>query len=594
MSPLYTLLALTPIAVVFILMVVMNRSATMSMGSAYVITALLALFVWNAQGAVVAAATINGVVTAITLLFIVFGAILLLNTLKESGAIKAIRQGFMDISPDRRIQAIIVAWLFGSLIEGSSGFGTPSAVGAPLLLALGFPAMAAAMCVLIIQSTPVSFGAVGTPMLVGVNSGISGKEDVAAAIAPQTPAEYLQVIIENVSILHASVGVAIPLILCAFLTRYFGAQKSFKQGLEVWPFAIFAGLAFVIPYVITAYVLGPEFPSVIGSLVGLAIVVTAAKKGFLQPKTVFDFPPRAQWEEKWVGTINDDDDGTPARFSVFRAFSPYIIMVGFLLLTRNIPALKAFLTGESTTIKFANLFGTKISASAQFLYSPGFLLILVSLICILLFKMNGAQYMRGVKNSARTMVDAAPALLLAVPMVQVFVNSGSADPTLAGALPNMPMVLAESAAALAGQAWPNVSPWIGGLGAFIAGSNTVSNMMFSYFQFQTAQHIGLSIDQSAVVVALQAIGGAAGNMICVHNVVAAGAVVGLMNREGEVIRKTLIPFVFYCLQGGFIGQALITGNPLWWGLAAAWFVVFFALLYTRKSGNAEAAANSAK
>ena len=115
-------------------------------------------------------------------------------------------------------------------------------------------------------------------------------------------------------------------------------------------------------------------------------------------------------------------------------------------------------------------------------------------------------------------------------------------------------------------------------------------MMFSYFQFQTAQHIGLSIDQYAVVVALQAIGGAAGNMICVHNVVAAGAVVGLMNREGEVIRKTLIPFVFYCLQGGFIGQALITGNPLWWGLAAAWFVVFFALLYTRKSGNAEAAA----
>ena len=127
----YALLALVPIAVVFLLMVAMGRSARLSMGAAYVVTVLLVLFVWQAPAAVAAAATVNGLLTAFTLLYIVFGAILLLNTLKESGALLAIRQGFMDISPDRRVQVIIVAWLFGSLIEGSSGFGTPSAVGAP-------------------------------------------------------------------------------------------------------------------------------------------------------------------------------------------------------------------------------------------------------------------------------------------------------------------------------------------------------------------------------------------------------------------------------------------------------------------------------
>ena len=190
MSLTYTLLALAPLLVVFLLMVVLGRSAKLSMGTAYVVTALLALFVWNTQGTVVAAATVNGLITAVTLLFIVFGAVLLLNTLKFSGALVAIRQGFMDISPDRRVQVIIVAWLFGSMIEGSSGFGTPSAVGAPLLLALGFPAMAAVMSVLIIQSTPVSFGAVGTPMLVGVRSGIDNKADVAALIAPMEPMTY--------------------------------------------------------------------------------------------------------------------------------------------------------------------------------------------------------------------------------------------------------------------------------------------------------------------------------------------------------------------------------------------------------------------
>ena len=208
----HTLLALAPIAVVFFLMVVLARSAKLSMSVAYAVTALLALFVWQASGAVVAAATVNGIVTAITLLFIVFGAVLLLNTLKESGALLAIRRGFMDISPDRRVQVIIVAWLFGSLIEGSSGFGTPSAVGAPLLLALGFPAMAAVMSVLVIQSTPVSFGAVGTPMLVGVRSGIDNKTDVAELLAPVQPWDYLLHIVNDVALIHALVGVVIPLL----------------------------------------------------------------------------------------------------------------------------------------------------------------------------------------------------------------------------------------------------------------------------------------------------------------------------------------------------------------------------------------------
>ena len=575
----YTLLALAPVAVVFVLMVVMSRSATLSMGTAYVVTAILALFVWQAQGAVVAAATVNGLITAVTVLFIVFAAILLLNTLKQSGAIVAIRQGFQDISPDRRIQVIIVAWLFGSLIEGSSGFGTPSAVGAPLLLALGFPAMAAVMSVLVIQSTPVSFGAVGTPMLLGVRSGIDNKADVAAAIAPAQTPEYLQQIVESVALLHATTGVVIPLLLCCLLTRFFGANRSFREGFGAWKFALFAGLAFTVPYYLVALILGPEFPSVLGALIGLAIVVPAARRGWFRPEQTFDFPPRARWESSWLGTLSTDaEDKATSRFSVLRAFSPYVLVVAFLIFTRTVPAVKAFLTGPTTTLQFPNLFGTSISSSAQFLYSPGFLLIIVSLLCIGIFRMTAQQFNQGLKTSARTMLDAAPALLLAVPMVQVFINSASADGTLA----SMPLVLAQSAAGLAGQAWPNVSPWVGSLGAFIAGSNTVSNMMFSYFQFSTAQQIGLSVDQSAVVVALQAVGGAAGNMICVHNVVAAGAVVGMMNREGEIVRKTLIPMAFYCIQAGLIGQALITGN-LAWGLAAVvWLVVFFGLLSQRQ------------
>ncbi|MEE2792250.1 MAG: L-lactate permease, partial [Acidobacteriota bacterium] len=139
------LLSLLPIATVAIFLVFLRWPASRAMPLTYVVAAFLALFVWQVPGLQVAAATINGLVIALTLLYIIFGAILLLNTLQESGAISTIRRGFTDISRDRRVQVIIVAWLFGSFIEGSAGFGTPAAVAVPLLVGLGFPGMAAVM-----------------------------------------------------------------------------------------------------------------------------------------------------------------------------------------------------------------------------------------------------------------------------------------------------------------------------------------------------------------------------------------------------------------------------------------------------------------
>ncbi|WP_230655985.1 L-lactate permease [Psychrobacter sp. I-STPA10] len=575
----YTFLALAPILVVFVLLVVMRLPAKVSMGAAYLVTAALSFFVWQVSGAQVAAATVNGVIIALTILFIVFAAILLLNTLKESGAIIAIRRGFMDISPDRRVQAIIVAWLFCSLVEGSSGFGTPSAVGAPLLLALGFPAMACVMTVLIIQSTPVSFGAVGTPLLLGVNTGISNKADLAQAIEPSTVEQYLLQITGNVGLFHALIGFLIPLILSAFLTRFFGEKRSFVEGLKAWPFAIFAGLAFTIPYYLVAKYLGPEFPSLVGGFIGLLIVLPATKRGFLVPKETFDFAPRAQWDNAWLGTLAEEkfDDTVAPRFSIIRAFSPYIIVIVLLIITRVVAPLKAFLVGDMTTIKFANLFGTDISSKIQLAYSPGTILVITSLICIWLFSMNKDSVKRSWSNSAKTMIAAAPALLFSVPMVQVFINSGAAAGTL-DALPAMPILLAESAANAFHGAWPLMSPWIGAMGAFIAGSNTISNMMFSYFQWSTAGQIGLNTNLAAQVVALQAIGGAAGNMVSVHNVVAACAVVGLINKEGYVIRKTLLAMIYYVVQAGFLGMAIIFGGIIWWILAVVWPLSFFAIM----------------
>ena len=172
-SSLLALLAFTPILVVGVLLVVLRWPASRAMPIAYLIVAGLAIGVWEVSGIQVLSASINGLIIAATLIYIIFGAILLLNTLQQSGAMRAIRAGFSDITPDRRIQVIIIAWLFGSFIEGSAGFGTPAAVAVPLMVGLGFPAMAAVVAGMIIQSTPVSFGAMGTPILVGLGTGPS-------------------------------------------------------------------------------------------------------------------------------------------------------------------------------------------------------------------------------------------------------------------------------------------------------------------------------------------------------------------------------------------------------------------------------------
>ena len=564
--------ALLPILVVFVLLVVMRKSAKLSMLSAYLVAVVLALLVWGAPGAKVAAATISGLVTAVTLLYIVFGAILLLYTVQESGAIRAIRRGFMDVSPDRRIQAIIIAWMFGSMIEGASGFGTPAAVAAPLLVAIGFPAMAAVMVTLIIQSTPVSFGAVGTPMLVGVGTGLSNSAEVTQTIAPMTLDQYIPVVGANVAMVHALIGFLIPLLMVGMLTRFFGRSRSFAEGFRAWKFALFAGIAFTVPYWLVARFLGPEFPSLVGGLLGLLIVIPAARAGLFMPNDSFDFPPRAEWGHDWQGSVDADEDTAATgdvkghHISLLTAWMPYVIVAGLLILTRTIAPLKAWLTGPSTTLAMKDMFGTGINASAQFLNSPGTIMIIASLISVALFRMRGSDYGRAWAISGKTMLAAAPALLLAVPMVQVFINSGSEG------VASMPITLAEGMASATGEAWPLFAPIVGALGAFIAGSNTVSNMMFSLFQFSTAQGIGLDLLGITAVVTLQAVGGAAGNMICVHNVVAASATVGLTDREGDLIRKTLITMGYYVVQAGLLGMALINGG-LWWAAAVVWALV---------------------
>ncbi|MDW3649226.1 MAG: L-lactate permease [Bacteroidia bacterium] len=549
---LLALLAVLPILAAAILLVGFRMPAKTVMPLAFVLTAIIAFFGWELSFTDIAASTIQGLFITFDILFIIFGAILLLNVLKYSGAVRVIRQGFTDISPDRRVQVVIIAWLFGSFIEGAAGFGTPAAIVAPLMVALGFPALAAVVMGMMVQSTAVTFGAVGTPVLVGLRGGLfsEGLEADLVAAGSSFP-EYLQLITGNIAIFHAIAGTLMPLFMVSVMTRFFGANKSWKEGLQIFPFALFGGLAFTIPYLLNGLFLGPEFPSLLGAPIGLLIVTFAARRGFLLPKESWDFPPKQDWAGDWFGKIdislgNENQGKDP---TLLQAWIPYVLVGLLLVLTRlsQLP-IKAFLS--NLKISWEGILGTGINAATAPLYLPGAILVVVCIITYYLHKMSAEDFKKALGESAKMLLGAGFVLVFTVPMVRIYINSG----LNASELPAMPIAMAEWVAASVGAIYPLFAPSIGALGAFIAGSNTVSNLMFSLFQFGVAERLAMP---SNIIVAMQAVGAAAGNMIAIHNVVAASATVGLLGQEGNILRKTIIPTLYYVLFVGLMGLVFL-------------------------------------
>ena len=547
-------IAALPILSAAVLLAGFRLPAKVGMPIVYVLAAAIALTLWQVPLDRVIAASLQGLVLTFDILLIVFGAILLLNTLKASGAVQVIKNSFSAISPDRRVQIVIITWCFGAFIEGAAGFGTAAAIIAPLMVALGFPAMAAVMLGLMVQSTPVTFGAAGTPVLVGLAGGLSGAEfDALLAANDLTLADYLRQVTAQVVLFHGIAGTFIPLLMVMMTTRFFGANGSWREGLSILPFAIFGGLAFTLPYAAVGLLLGPEFPSILGGLAGLAITVLAARAGFLIPKDTWDFPDPDSWPAAWLGTLHAEAEPPRHPMTLWTAWAPYLLIAAILVLTR-IPALPFGDWLKSVRIGFPDILGTGIGAATTPLYLPATAFILTVLVTTLLHRMTAGQLFQAVRQSTTTLMSAGIVLVFTVPMVRIYINSdiNALD------LPSMPLAMADWVAASVGEVWPLFAPTIGALGAFIAGSNTISNLMFSTFQFGVAAELAIP---TVTVVALQAVGAAAGNMIAIHNIVAASATVGVMGREGALLRLTILPTIYYVGLVGLLGLGVVALMP---------------------------------
>ena len=544
-------IALIPIGVALVLMVGLRWPATKAMPLAWLAAAVSGALVWKMPLGFILAATLGGFGGALNILIIVFGAIVILYTLRDSGAMETINHGFHGITTDRRIQAIIIGFMFGAFLEGAAGFGTPAAIAAPLLLSLGFPPLAAAIVCLVFNSVPVSFGAAGTPIRFGLallEPQIDTALQTSSALGFADMAGFYEVIGRWVSTFHALAGIVVPLFVVCFLTRYFGQNKSWREGLGVWKFSLFASVSFLVPYVATAFLIGEEFPSLLGGLIGLAIIVFGAKKGWFMPEQPWDFGPQSTWAKEWTGQIVTTEklDFKPSM-SLIKAWTPYVL-IGVVLVATRVSFLPFRAWLGSVTVSWSQILGYEtVNIAIQPLFLPGVVpFMLVALMTIFIHGMKTHQVKAAWTDSVHRMKSPTIALFFAVALVEIFRQSANN----ALGYPSMPLTMAETTAALAGQSWPFFASYVGALGAFITGSNTVSDLLFSEFQYGIASELSIS---RQIIVALQVVGGAMGNMVCIHNIVAVSATVGLVGMEGVIIRRNVIPMLLYGLIVGTAG-----------------------------------------
>ena len=616
----YALIAALPIILTVFLMLGPGWPAKRVMPLSWLITCLLGMFVWDMGGKEVIARSLSGFLSAFETICIIFGAIFLMNVLRKSGAMTAINRAFSGITKDARVQAVMVGYLFAGFIEGVAGFGTPAALGAPILISLGFPPLAAASVCLIYNSTPVCPGPVGVPTLTGASVVRAAVEQLGGS-----GDKFTHLLTVWTCIPHMIGGVLVIIMGVAVLCKVFGPNKSFKDVLPALPFCLFTGGVISVIYISMAIFAGPELVTMTAFLGTLLVTVFAAKKGFLMPKEPMVFTPagagrvstgegrvsagagrvstgegealagyvksgaqaqRNTSESKKTAAAAHVSAGTAVRstdrnssdtektLDIRRAALPYVLICIILFLTRvDAFGIKSVLSSDPFILHIHNILGFEnINWDFKFLYNPGILpFLLIALLTIFLQKVSADDAVSALKISLKQISGAAVALLFGVAMVNIYrytssarigeVIAASSGTVYSYESSSMLYAMAHAMAGIFSKAYFVIAPYIGVLGAFMSGSCTVSNTMFAGLQFEIATVLGIS---QVLIVSLQNMGGAIGNMICINNIVAVSATAGTNGQEGKLIRTNILPCLIYAaVVAMVVGVLLYAGvNPM--------------------------------
>jgi lactate permease len=508
--------AALPLITLFVLLGGLKLKAHWAALASLAVAILVAIIVYSMPvGQALDSAVLGALFGLFPIMWIVWNAIWIYNMTDATGHFAVLRRSFASISDDQRIQAVIIAFCFGALLEALAGFGTPVAITAVMLIAVGFKPIQAAAVALVANTAPVAFGAIAIPIItLGEISGLP-KEDLGAMVGRQTP--FLALIV--------------PLILVGMVDGMRGVR-------QVWPAAVVGGVVFAIGQFVCSNYISVELTDIVASLLSAGSIVLLLR--VWQPGEPLRVSPGEgrpaiagaaaadPVHEREVRRRSDDAHDTPG--DVLAAYAPYLIIIAIFALAQWGP-IKDFLASPTAEIDWpglnvVNADGEEPSSAVynfNWLSAAGTLLLISGILTMFVLRLSPA---RALKVYARTLDQLKWATLtVATVLGLAYVMNFSAQTLTIGQW-----------IAGAGGILAFLSPIIGWLGVAVTGSDTSSNSLFGALQVQAAKEAGLD---STLLAAANSSGGVLGKMVSPQNLAIGAAAVGLAGQEGDLFRRVL-------------------------------------------------------
>lgn len=506
------LVAVIPVLFIFWALVIKKMKGYKASVLALMIAVVIAVSIYRMPVKLALLSSFNGILYGLfPICWIIIAAVFLFNLTVKSGQFEIIRHFMASVSADRRIQALLIAFSFGSFLEGTAGFGAPVAITAAMLVGLGFnPLYAAGIC-LIANTAPVAFGSIGIPITVA--SQVSSIPEMAISQMLGRTLPFLSVLL--------------PFYLVFIMS-------GFRKTLEVLPAVLVSGGSFALLQWLSSNYLGPALPDIIagiGSIICLLILLR-----FWKPKSVWRFPNEPS------PTLNTEIYYSPGK--IVRALSPFILMAIMIIAWGTQPikqVLNAFgliqfeMPGIHNMIADSN--GNLLPHIFKFNYlsAAGTSVLIASIIAI---PLAGLKFSQSLKIFWETLKQLRYPILSVASVLGFAYALNDSGMTI-----TMAVILAHT-----GILFPFFAPVLGWLGVFITGSDTSSNALFAKLQSVTASSIGVD---PVVTVSANASGGVVGKMISPQSIAVAAGAGNLVGQESDLFRFTLkhsfIMLFFICI-----------------------------------------------
>jgi lactate permease len=491
-------LSLTPILLILVLMVGLRWSATRAGAAGYLVTLAIAWGVFGATPTLIAYAQMKALLFSLDVLFIIWAAFLLYRVVDEAGAIRTIGLALPRLTPDRSLQALIIGWVFASFLQGVGGFGVPVAVTSPLLVSLGLSPLSAVLVPSLGHGWAVTFGSMGSSFqALMTTSGLP-----AEVLAP--PAALF-------------LGISCP-VIGVMIAHSLGSWSEVRRLL--FPVLVWGSVMAIVQYIVVVSGLW-NLGSFIGGMAGLLITPLLVR--------LFARRNRATNQNPEPGALNHG----PSLKSLLIALSGYAILILVTLMVQLIPTLKDFFGQVVFEMQFPETVttlgyvtpagaGRKINLFGH----TGSLLVYSAILAFLVYRLAGlyrpGAARRILDGTLRRVMTSSVSILSMISMALIMEHTG------------MTQTLAVGLALATGALFPLVAPWIGAIGAFMTGSNTNSNVVFTSLQMSTAELLGYSVP---VILAAQTAGASLASVAAPAKVVVGASTTGMSGKEGEVMRR---------------------------------------------------------